>query len=286
MIHPSTGRVHTTFSQTTAATGRLASSDPNMQNIPVRTELGRQVRRAFVAGPELGEGAVLLAADYSQVELRILAHLSGDAGLIEAFAQGEDIHRATAARVYNVAPEDVTADMRRVAKVVNFGVVYGLSEFGLTQRTEMDRASAADVIGAYFAKYPGIRRYIDDTIARTRELGYAETIAGRRRYIHEIRSPNRQVQASGERMAVNMPIQGSQADLIKIAMIRLDEATRREGLRSRMILQVHDELIFECAAAEVERVRELALDIMPNALPMSVPIEIEFKVGHTWGDVE
>ena len=285
LIDRTDGRVHTTFSQTTAATGRLASSDPNLQNIPVRTELGRQVRRAFVAR-DVGPDSQLLAADYSQIELRILAHLSGDAGLKEAFRQGEDIHRATASQMYGVTPEDVTADMRRVAKVLNFGVVYGLSGYGLAQRTELEPGTALGLIEAYFTKYPGIRDYIDETIRLTKERGYAETISGRRRYIPEIQSANRQLQASGERMAVNMPVQGSQADLIKIAMIRLDQALRREKLRSRMILQIHDELIFECPGDEIGRMKELALEHMPNALPLSVPVEIALKSGTTWGDLE
>jgi DNA polymerase-1 len=285
LINERTGRVHTDFSQTAAATGRLSSSNPNLQNIPVRTELGGQVRRAFVAR-DFGPDPLLLSADYSQIELRIMAHITEDAGLVEAFRRDEDIHAATASQVFGVPLGEVTSEMRRRAKVFNFGVLYGLSEFGLSTRERISREDAGDFIKTYFAKYPGIRRYIDETVQRTREVGYAETLLGRRRYFPEIRSPNAVVRQAAERAAVNMPVQGTAADIIKIAMNRIDAELEARRLKSRMILQVHDELIFECPMAELDAVRELALDIMPRPLEMKVRLKVDTKVGKNWGEME
>jgi DNA polymerase-1 len=285
LINERTGRVHTDFSQTAAATGRLSSSNPNLQNIPVRTELGGQVRRAFVAR-DFGPDPLLLSADYSQIELRIMAHITEDAGLVEAFRRDEDIHAATASQVFGVPLGEVTSEMRRRAKVFNFGVLYGLSEFGLSTRERISREDAGDFIKTYFAKYPGIRRYIDETVQRTREVGYAETLLGRRRYFPEISSPNAVVRQAAERAAVNMPVQGTAADIIKIAMNRIDAELEARRLKSRMILQVHDELIFECPAAELDEVRGLALDIMPRPLEMKVRLKVDTKVGKNWGEME
>jgi DNA polymerase-1 len=284
LINERTGRVHTDFNMTAAITGRLSSSNPNLQNIPVRTELGGQVRRAFVAR-DYGPDPLLLSADYSQVELRIMAHITEDAGLMEAFMADKDIHAATASQVFGVPLDGVTPEMRRRAKVFNFGVLYGLSEFGLSTREGISREDAGVFIKTYFAKYPGIRRYIGETVQRTRELGYAETLLGRRRYIPEIRSPNAVVRQAAERAAVNMPVQGTAADIIKIAMNRIDAELEGRRLKSRMILQVHDELIFECPAAELDDVRNLALDIMPRSLEMKVPLKVDTKVGKSWGEM-
>ncbi len=283
MVNPRTGRVHTTYNQAGSATGRVASSDPNLQNIPVRDEEGRLVRKAFVA-----EGApdwTLLAADYSQIELRVMAHLSRDAGLLEAFRRDEDIHAATASQVHNVPLDQVTADMRRLAKVMNFGIIYGLSAFGIAQQTELSPDEGTAFIQSYFEKYPGIKQYLDETREQVRDRGYVETLLGRRRYIPEVSSANFQVRQAGERMAVNMPVQGTAADIIKIAMVRLDETMRRLGLQSRMLLQVHDELIFEVPQEELEEMQGLVLDIMPKAMELAAPLKVDLKKGDTWGDM-
>ncbi len=283
MVNPRTGRVHTTYNQAGSATGRVASSDPNLQNIPVRDEEGRLVRKAFVA-----EGApdwTLLAADYSQIELRVMAHLSRDAGLLEAFRRDEDIHSATASQVHNVPLDQVTADMRRLAKVMNFGIIYGLSAFGIAQQTELSPDEGTAFIQSYFEKYPGIKQYLDETREQVRDRGYVETLVGRRRYIPEVSSANFQVRQAGERMAVNMPVQGAAADIIKIAMVRLDETMRRLGLQSRMLLQVHDELIFEVPQEELEEMQGLVLDIMPKAMELAAPLKVDLKKGDTWGDM-
>jgi DNA polymerase-1 len=286
LINPRTGRLHTDFNQTATATGRLSSSNPNLQNIPVRTELGGQVRRAFVAG-DVGPDPLLLSADYSQIELRIMAHITEDPGLVGAFERDEDIHAATASQVFGVPLSEVTPEMRRRAKVFNFGVLYGLTEFGLSQREGISREEAAEFIKTYFAKYPGIRKYSEETVQRTREQGYAETLLGRRRYIPEINSPNMNVRQAAERAAINMPVQGTAADIIKIAMNRIDAEMQARRLASRMILQVHDELIFECPARELDAVRELAIDIMPlRQRRMKVPLKVDIKMGKNWGDME
>ena len=285
LINPRTGRLHTDFNQTATTTGRLSSSNPNLQNIPVRTELGGQVRLAFVAG-DVGPEPLLLSADYSQIELRIMAHITEDPGLVGAFARDEDIHAATASQVFGVPLSEVTPDMRRRAKVFNFGVLYGLSEFGLSQREGISREEAAEFIKTYFAKYPGIREYSEETVRRTREVGYAETLLGRRRYIPEINSPNVNVRQAAERAAINMPVQGTAADIIKIAMNRIDAEMQGRRLASRMILQVHDELIFECPAGELDEVRQMALDIMPRPLELRVPLKVDTKVGENWGEMQ
>jgi DNA polymerase-1 len=287
MINPKTGRIHTNYSQTTAATGRLSSIDPNLQNIPVRTELGRRVRRAFVARDPEGERPMrFLAADYSQIELRILAHVTQEPRLVEAFRSDQDIHRATASDLFGVAIEDVNPSQRNLAKTVNFAVIYGLSAMGLANRTELSMAEARDFIGNYFERYPGIKRYIDDTIALTRQLGYAETLLGRRRYLRDINSSNFNLRQQAERQAINHPIQGSNADIIKIAMNRIHEELRASTLASRMILQVHDELICECPIEEIEAVRELVVRQMCAAMELSVPLKVEVKTGANWGEME
>ena len=272
------GRLHTTYSQAVAATGRLSSTDPNLQNIPIRTALGRRIRRVFVAPP----GKLLLAADYSQVELRILAHVSGDPGLKAAFAAGEDIHRSTAARVLGIAPTEVTPEQRSIAKMVNFGVAYGMSDFGLAERLHIDRETARTFITDYFAAYEGIRRYTVEIRILARDQGYVTTLLGRRRYLPELTARNSALRAAGERMAINMPIQGTAADGIKIAMVRLDAAMRERGMRSRMLLQVHDELVFETDAEEMESLAGLAATTMEGALPLDVPLTVDLKVGTDW----
>jgi len=276
--------VHTSYNQTGSATGRVSSNAPNLQNIPVRTELGREVRKAFVA--QDSPRWTLLAADYSQIELRVLAHLSEDKGLLDAFLRDEDIHAATASQVYGVALDSVTPDMRRIAKIMNFGVIYGLSAYGISQQTDLPRDDGARFIESYFSRYPGIQDYMEATKAQARKLGYLETMCGRRRYIPEINASNFQVRQAGERMAVNMPIQGTAADIIKLAMISIDQRMHQEGLRTRMILQVHDELIFEVPQEEMEIMRALVLELMPVALELIVPLKVELKTGYTWGDME
>ncbi len=282
MINPRTGRVHTTFNQAATTTGRLSSEAPNLQNIPVRTELGRLIRRAFVAGsPDL----LLLTADYAQIELRIAAHITRDPRLIEAFQNDVDVHAATAATVFNVPLEQVTAEQRRLAKTTNFAVLYGISDFGLSQRVGIPRAEAQRFIEAYLARHAGIRRYIEETLHLARERGYVETPLGRRRYLPELRSANKAVRAAGERMAINMPIQGAQADLIKLAMIAVNEALQQRGLRARMLLQVHDELVFEVPRNELDEVASLVRERMEGAMQLIVPIKVELKAGPNWYDV-
>jgi DNA polymerase-1 len=284
LINPKTGRVHTTFNQTVAATGRLSSNDPNLQNIPVRTELGGVVRSAFVAR-DIGPDPWLLSADYSQIELRILAHLCQDPNLLEAFHRDEDVHASTASQVFGVDIDKVTPEMRRRAKVFNFGVLYGLTDFGLSQREGISREEAAQFIETYFQKYARVRQWQEQVVADTRRLGYAETLAGRRRYIPEINSANFQARSAAERMAVNMPVQGTASDIIKIAMNRIDAEMRERGLRSKMLLQVHDELIFEGPASELDAVREMVLRVMPASLTLAVPLKVDVKVGKNWGEM-
>jgi DNA polymerase-1 len=282
LINPKTGRVHTSFNQTRTATGRLSSSEPNLQNIPVRGELGKEVRQAFIAPP----GSYLLAADYSQIDLRALAHLSQDKSLLTAFHRDEDIHTATAAQVFGVEPSAVTPDMRRVAKTVNFGVIYGMSDYGLEQATGLSREEAAQFIAAYFEKYPGVKQYLESTKEQARKEGYVQTLLGRRRSIPEINSSNRQVREAAERMAINMPVQGTSADIIKVAMINLDREMAKRQLESKMLLQVHDELIFEVPEAEREGMRQLASELMSTALELSVPLKVDIKTGSNWGEME
>ncbi len=280
LIHPETGRVHTDFNQTITSTGRLSSSNPNLQNIPIRTEVGREIRRAFVAEA----GHVLMAADYAQIELRILADLSGDPGLREAFAQGLDIHTATAARVFDRPLDKVTRTMRNQVKQVNYGIPYGISAFGLAQRMRVGTKDAEQLIQQYRASYPDVIRFLDELIERARERGYAETLTGRRRYIPNIHARNFNERAFAERVAVNMPIQGTQADMIKIAMVRIHDRIAAEGLKSKMILQVHDELVFEVADAERDAMAALVREEMANALPLDVPIVVDIGFGDNWLD--
>jgi DNA polymerase-1 len=285
-ISPRTGRVHTTFHQAATVTGRLSSQDPNLQNIPIRSDLGQEIRRAFVArepGPD-GAAWAILSADYSQIELRILAAMSGEPAMIEAFRRGADIHAATATRVFGVAPEAVTPEQRRQAKVVNFGIVYGISAFGLAQRLGIPRANAAALIEQYFASYPGIRDYIERTLAEARQRGYVETLTGRRRVLRDINSANATVRGAAERNAINTPIQGTAADMIKLAMGRIHAEFERRGLRSRMVLQVHDELVFDLCRPEEAEVRELVAGAMRHALPLphAVPVEVDLGVGPNW----
>ncbi|MBM4448978.1 MAG: DNA polymerase I, partial [Chloroflexi bacterium] len=282
LINPKTGKVHTSFNQTQTTTGRLSSSEPNLQNIAVRDELGRQIRRAFIAP----QGTCLFAADYSQIDLRALAHLSRDPGLVQAFQHDEDIHAATAAQLFNVEKAKVTADMRRLAKTVNFGVIYGMSEYGLEQATELSREEAAQFIAAYFAKYPKVKEYLEATKKQARDNGYVQTILGRRRFIPEINSANRQVREAAERMAINMPVQGTSADIIKVAMLNLDREMNQKKLQSQMLLQVHDELVFEVPDAEMPTMQQLVPQVMSSALELSVPLKVDIKKGQNWGEME
>ncbi len=279
-VSPRTGRIHTTFHQAATATGRLSSVDPNLQNIPIRTERGQEIRRAFVAR----EGWLLLSADYSQIELRIIAALGRETAMIEAFRRGEDIHRDTAARVFAVAPESVTSEMRRRAKMVNFGIVYGISAFGLAQRLGIPRGEASSIIEQYFASYPGIRRYMDDTIAFAREKGYVETLTGRRRPLRDINSANGSVRGGAERNAINTPVQGTAADMIKLAMARVQAEIDRRRFRTRLLLQVHDELLLDLHPDEEIDVKPMIEEAMRDALPLpgDVPIVVEMGTGRTW----
>ncbi len=274
------GRLHTTFHQAATATGRLSSSDPNLQNIPVRTEVGRAIRRAFVAEP----GWRLVSADYSQIELRILAHVSEDPGLLAAFQAREDVHQRTAAEVFGVTPGEVTADQRRVAKMVNFGIAYGLSPHGLSTRLDIPHEEAASIIDRYFARYAGIRRYLEETVERARRTGSVETLFGRRRLMDDLHSSNRATAQAAERAAINMPIQGTAADLIKMAMLRIDHRLGEGGLRTRMLLQVHDELLFEAPEDELDRAVELARSSMMGVAQLRVPLEVEVGLGQSWAD--
>ena len=283
MINPATGRIHTSYNQTGSATGRISSSDPNLQNIPIRTELGRQVRKAFVA--EDAPDWLLFSADYSQIELRVLAHLSKDAGLLDAFRKGEDIHSSTASLMFEVSINQVTSDMRRIAKILNFGVIYGLSAHGISQQTGFNREEGARFIENYFAKYPGINEYIENVKATTRETQYVETVMARRRYLPDINSSNFNVRGAAERMAINMPVQGTAADIMKLAMIRVQNRLERENLRTKMLLQVHDELVFEVPQDEMEGLKELVFDEMPAALDLEVTLKVDAKWGSTWGDM-
>jgi DNA polymerase-1 len=265
-------------------TGRLSSTNPNLQNIPVRTDTGKDIRRAFVAS--YFDDPILVAGDYSQIELRVLAHITGDKGLVDAFLADQDIHRATAATVFGVQPEDVTRQMRDIAKMVNFGIAYGMGEFGLASRTDLTREQAGDFIKTYYTNFPGIKEWQETTLQTTKSKGYAETLFGRRRYLPAIHSSNFQVRSAAEREAINMPIQGTAADIIKIAMIRISDAMKERELQSRMILQVHDELIFECPRDEADAIRELCLDLMPASLEMNVPLKVDMKSGLNWAEME
>jgi DNA polymerase-1 len=282
LIHPVSGRLHTRFSQTGAVTGRLSSSNPNLQNIPIRTELGREIRAAFISSP----GFLLLSADYSQIELRILAHLSEDPVLVEAFRRGEDIHSRTAQEVFDVAPFAQTREHRRVAKVINFGVIYGLSPFGLAQQLDIDQKEAAKFIAKYFERYRGVKDFLDRQIAETRKTGVTRTLFGRIRQIPEINSPQLNLRNFAERTAMNTPMQGAAADLIKLAMIELDRRLPEENFKSRMILQVHDELLFEGPEKEIPRLTKLVKEVMEGVHKLSVPVVAETKVGCNWRDMK
>ena len=276
------GRVHTTYNQTITATGRLSSSDPNLQNIPTRSELGRTVKTAFSAG----EGSVFLAVDYSQIELRLLAHLSGDEHLVRAFNEGEDFHAETAARVFDVPVSEVTPDLRSRAKAVNFGIVYGQQAYGLSQSLHISMAEARDMIDRYYEAYPGVRTFLDNVVARAKQTGYAETMYGRRRHIPELKAKNPQLRGFGERTAMNHPMQGTAADIIKIAMARVSRRLEEEGFAAHMILQVHDELDFECPVDEVERLTAMVRDVMEHVVDLRVPLIAEASTGITWADAK
>ncbi len=279
LCNSDTGRVHTSFNQTVAATGRLSSSDPNLQNIPIRTEIGRSIRQAFVPGKK---GNLILSADYSQIELRVMAHISGDEGLAEAFRNKEDVHATTAAKVFGVPAKEVTRDMRRKAKEVNFGIMYGIGPFGLSSRLEITQAEAKDIIARYFERFPKVKQYINDTVARAREDGFVSTLLGRRRYLPDLRSANQNIRSNAERQAINMPIQGTAADMIKVAMVNIDKALRKKSLESLMILQVHDELVFEIRKSEEKEMRAIVEKEMTQALKLTVPVEVEIGVGKNW----
>src|SRR6266436_1959835 len=282
LIHPVTGRLHTSFNQTGTATGRLSSSDPNLQNIPIRTELGREIRAAFVAEP----GKIMLAADYSQVELRIMAHFSKDAVLVEAFRNGEDIHARTAQEVFGVGPMAQTGEHRRAAKAINFGIIYGLSPFGLAQQLGIEQREAAQFINAYFARYRGVKEYLDNVVVETRKTGEAKTLFGRIRPIPEINSPQVQLRNFAERTALNSPLQGTAADLIKMAMISIDARLKQEKLAAKMILQVHDELLFELPVKEKSKLEKLVKEEMENVHKLAVPVVVEIGTGPNWRDLD
>ncbi|MBN2012623.1 DNA polymerase I [candidate division KSB1 bacterium] len=279
LVHPKTGRVHTSYNQTVAATGRLSSTDPNLQNIPIRTEMGKQIRKAFI--PQ-DKDHVLVDADYSQIELRIMAHLSHDETLLNAFRNNEDVHLRTASLVFKTPPEEVNSDLRRRAKEVNFGIMYGMGPFGLASRLDIPREEAEAFIADYFANYPNVKAYIDSTINEARQSGFVTTLLQRRRYLPEIQSTNRQVREFAERTAVNTPIQGSAADLIKVAMINIHRRLKQEKLRSMMIMQVHDELMFEAPKDELEQLQKLVKHEMEHAMELSVPIQVDVGVGMNW----
>jgi DNA polymerase-1 len=278
------GRLRTIFNQTATATGRLSSTNPNLQNIPVRGDLGRRIRRAFVAPPD---GYVLLAADYSQIELRLMAHLSGDEAMRRAFHEGQDIHDFTARQIFSVGSGGtVDGNQRRIAKSVNFGLLYGMSDFGLAQRLEISRAEAKEMTQAYFARFPSVRAYIQRVIAQGRDDGFVRTILGRRRYMPALRSSNYMLRSAAEREATNAPLQGSAADIMKLAMVRIEGALAREGLRARMLLQIHDELIFEAHGAQLREIGALVRSEMERVVELSVPLAVTVKTGQNWYDVE
>jgi DNA polymerase I len=273
------GRIHTTFHQTIAATGRLSSTDPNLQNIPIRTDEGRRIREAFVVGDGYSE---LMTADYSQIEMRIMAHLSKDAGLIEAFNSGEDLHTYVASQAFSVPTGEVTGEMRRRVKAMSYGLAYGLSVYGLAQQLHIPAEEAREQMDAYFSRFGGVRDYLQQLVTQASKDGYTETILGRRRYLPDLNSDNRQRREMAERMALNAPIQGSAADIIKVAMLGVDRAMRESGLRSRMLLQVHDELIFEVAPGELAALQDLVRAQMGAAYDLRVPLEVSMGTGRTW----
>jgi DNA polymerase-1 len=281
LVNPATGRIHTTFNQLVAATGRLSSQDPNLMNIPIRTELGRRIRAAFIPA----EGWRFVAADYSQIELRILAHLSEEPAIIEAFQRGEDIHTRTACEVFKIEAAQVTPLQRTIAKSANYAILYGVSAFGLSQATKIDQRAAQRYIDEYFAAHPRVRAFIDRTLEEGRQRGWVGTLLGRRRYLPDLKSGNPVVRNAAERMAMNAPVQGTASDMIKIAMVRVQATLVARGLRARMLLQVHDELLFEAPPEEVTAVEALAREIMAAALPLRVPVVVDVKVGGDWSEV-
>jgi len=278
LINPQTGKIHTSFNQTVTATGRLSSSNPNLQNIPIRNEDGKKIRQAFI--PE--EGCEFFSADYSQIELRIMAHLSGDANMIEAFREGDDIHAATAAKVYKIGIDQVSREQRSKAKTANFGIIYGISVFGLAERMNVPRSEAKELIDGYFQTYPQIKEFMDKSIAKARENGYIETIFGRKRFLPDINSHNSVVRGYAERNAINAPIQGSAADIIKVAMVNIYRRFQAENLRSKMILQVHDELNFSVYPDEKEKVQKIVIGEMEKAYTMQVPLRADCGWGSNW----
>lgn len=282
-INPKTHRVHTSFNQTGTVTGRLASSDPNLQNIPVRTELGSQIRKAFIAQP----GNLLLSVDYSQIELRIVAHMSGDETMLEAFRAGQDIHATTAAAIYNVDLDEVTKEQRRHAKAINFGLIYGMSAFGLTRTTDLTLAEAENFVKEYFTDFPGVKRYLDEMRRIATQKGFVETLLGRRRYFPNLKSgSNPALRAREEREAINAPIQGTAADILKIAMVRLPAALQKNALHSRMLLQVHDELVLECPHDELVETARVVQNVMETAFPLSIPLITDASWGINWGSLK
>jgi DNA polymerase-1 len=281
-VNPKTGRVHTSFNQTGSVTGRLASSDPNLQNIPTRTELGHKVREGFVAE----QGKVLLSVDYSQIELRIAAHMANDENMLAAFRAGQDIHATTAAAIYNVPLDEVTKDQRRHAKAINFGLIYGMSAFGLTRTTELTLAEAENFVKAYFQKFPGVKSYLDNIRKVASEQGYVETMLGRKRYFPELKhAATQQLKARAEREAINSPIQGTAADIMKVAMLKLPGALKKTGLKSQILLQVHDELLLECPENELEKTVQVTQEVMEGAYQLSIPLETDAAVGKNWGEL-
>lgn len=280
LVHPETGRIHTSFNQTVTATGRLSSSNPNLQNIPIRTDEGKKIREAFIAAP----GNVLMSADYSQIELRVLAHYSGDESLMESFRNDEDVHTRTAAEIFGVANGVVSAEMRRQAKMINFGLAYGMSPFGLAQRLRISTKIAKAAIDRYFERYRGVRKFIDEVVVKARDLGYAETLLGRRRAIPELQSRNHTIRQLGERLAINTPIQGTSADLIKKAMIDIHLALKHGAFGAEMLLQVHDELLFEVPREETQTVRKMIQRAMEDVQPLRVPLKVEIGWGANWAE--
>ncbi|MBI5874809.1 MAG: DNA polymerase I [Deltaproteobacteria bacterium] len=279
LANPATQRIHTSFNQTVTATGRLSSSEPNLQNIPIRTELGKRIRQAFVAD----NGCLFLSADYSQIELRIVAHFSQDSLLIDAFKKDEDVHTRTASEVFDVQPELVTPEMRRRAKAINFGIIYGMGAYGLAAELGISQDEARGYIDDYFLHYKGVKTFIDKTISEAMERGYVSTFFGRRRHVPEIRSGSEQIRRFGERIAINTPIQGTAADIIKVAMINIFRRLKNEILQSRMLLQIHDELIFEAPEKEIELMKELVKNEMETAAKLSVPVKVDINIGRNWG---
>ncbi|HEY6773887.1 MAG TPA: DNA polymerase I, partial [Oxalicibacterium sp.] len=280
MVNPKTGRVHTTYGQAIAVTGRLASNDPNLQNIPIRTAEGRRIREAFIASP----GSVIVSADYSQIELRIMAHISGDENMLRAFAEGEDIHRATAAEIFGIERDAVESEQRRYAKVINFGLIYGMSAFGLAGNLGIERAAAQSYIEKYFYRFAGVKRYMDETRMEAKERGYVQTVFGRRLWLPEINSPNGPRRQAAERAAINAPMQGTAADLIKLSMIAVQDWLEKEKLQSRMIMQVHDELVLEVPEGELTLIKEKLPELMRNVASLKVPLIAEVGVGKNWDE--